>query len=149
LVSVLWRSERARKGGDSDDVGCAEEKDHASQEEDRKAEENVAELARQKIAAEKVAAKTVATAEAQQVRLRRSWPRKPPRRRSLHLAPLLMRSWQRRPLHLVPPPMRSRRRRPLQLGRSLAKQARENRMRPQRRWWKKLQLAPGRKGLKR
>jgi hypothetical protein len=67
LVSVLSRSESARKGGDSDDVGCAKEKDRASQEEDRKAKENVSELARQKIAAEKVPAKTVTAAEAELV----------------------------------------------------------------------------------
>jgi hypothetical protein len=53
-VSVLSRSERARKGGDGD------EKDRASHEEARKAEEGAVEPACQKIAAEEVAADTVA-----------------------------------------------------------------------------------------
>jgi hypothetical protein len=65
-VSVLSRSERAQKGGDGDNMGHAEEKDCASQEEACKAEENAAELARQRIMAEEVAADTVVAAEAEQ-----------------------------------------------------------------------------------
>jgi hypothetical protein len=64
-VSVLSRSERARKGGDGD------EKDRASHEEARKAEEGAVEPARQKIAAEEVAADTVAVLRLNRRGLRR------------------------------------------------------------------------------
>jgi hypothetical protein len=73
----------------------------------------------------------------------------PPQRWSLHLAPPPMRLQRRRLLFLALPPMRLRRRRPLRLRRSLAEQARENRVRLQRRWWKKLWPAQGHKSPER